>query len=278
MKITKAIIATAGWGTRRLPITKTIEKSMLPVGNRPAIDYIVKECAASGITDIYIVIDEKAHSQIEDYYSPNPELEEYLTVRGKEDQLSLIQTRPDGVNLYFVPQFDLQGRYGTAAPIAQVVEKYNITEPTAVIMGDDFTWSADGTIDLARLIDSIQDDSDSALLAVEIPPQNVSRYGVLRVEDGLLTGIVEKPTVEAAPSNLINISKYIMSSELLARVVEYYNSHHFGPRDQEYMITDPIATHIEAGGKIRVLPAAGEYLDCGTLEGWLHANNTVLKS
>jgi len=98
---------------------------------------------------------------------------------------------------------------------------------------------------------------------------------VLKIENDLLTGIYEKPKLADAPSNFINISKYVMSAELLQRVVNYYNSNHFGPRDQEYLITDPIIEHIKAQGKIHVLPITGEYLDGGTLEGWLHANHVI---
>ena len=86
---------------------------------------------------------------------------------------------------------------------------------------------------------------------------------------------LEKPKKEEAPSNLINISKYIMSPVLLKRIVDYCHEHDFGPGDQEYLITDPIIDHIKAGEKIYVKPIQGEYLDGGSAEGWLHANNVV---
>jgi UTP--glucose-1-phosphate uridylyltransferase len=142
-------------------------------------------------------------------------------------------------------------------------------------MGDDFIFNPDGSSDLKRLTNLIKTSKDSALLAVEIPHADVEKYGVLKIDDGLLTGIYEKPKKENAPSNFINISKYIMSAELLDRVVKYYNDNHFGPRDQEYLITDPIIEHIKAKGRIHVLPIQGQYLDGGSVEGWLHANNVV---
>ena len=90
-----------------------------------------------------------------------------------------------------------------------------------------------------------------------------------------MTGIYEKPKREDAPSNMINISKFVMSKELLQRVVKYCKENDFGPKDQEYLITDPIIEHIKAGKKIHVVPIRGEYLDGGSTEGWLHANNVI---
>ena len=275
MQIKKAIIPVAGWGTRRLPITKTIEKAMLPIGNRPLVDYVVEDCAKAGIEEVYIVIDEKPFSQIKDYYTENAKLENYLVARGKEDKVQLAKTQRDGMTIHFYCQKNVDERYGSAEPVAQVVEEFGISEPTAILMGDDFIYNADGSSDLARLMEIMEDETDSAMLAVEIPIEEVERYGVLKVDDGLLTGIYEKPKKEEAPSNLINISKYIMSAELLQRIVKYCKENNFGPKDQEYLITDPIIEHIKAKAKIRVLPIKGEYLDGGSVEGWLHANNVV---
>ena len=275
MEIKKAIIPVAGWGTRRLPITKVIEKSMLPIGNRPIVDYVVEDCARAGIKELYIVIDDKPFSQVKAYYEQNLNLNKYLIARGKQDKLSLIETKPGGMRINFFVQKDVDARYGTAAPVAQVVEAFKIDEPVAVLMGDDFIYNRDGSSDLKRLVELIKTPEDSALLAVEIPHEDVERYGVLKIDNGLLTGIYEKPKKENAPSNFINISKYIMSAELLGRVANYYKANHFGPHDQEYLITDPIIEHIKAEGKIHVLPISGQYLDGGSLEGWLHANNVV---
>ena len=86
---------------------------------------------------------------------------------------------------------------------------------------------------------------------------------------------MEKPDIENAPSNLINVSKYIMSPELLKEIVAYVKAHDFGPKDQEYLVTDPIDSYIEKGGVMRVAPTNGEYLDGGSVEGWVHANDVV---
>ncbi len=273
-KITKAIIPVAGWGTRRLPITKIIEKSMLPVGNRPLVDYSVQELIKAGITDIYMVISNVEPCQVQEFYRDNLALNDYLVERGKADRLALAKTLPDHVKIHYTTQ-DPAGRYGTAVPIALVVEEYNLDEPVLVFMGDDFVWNPDGESAAESLIHSLQSENESAILGVEIPREKVDKYGVLSVQDGKLVDVVEKPSIEEAPSNMINVSKYIMSRDLLRRVVNYVKSHDFGPLDQEYLVTDPIDQYIKEGGIMRVAPTTGEYLDGGSVEGWVHANNVV---
>lgn len=273
-KITKAIIPVAGWGTRRLPITKIIEKSMLPVGNRPLVDYSVQELIEAGITDIYMVISNVEPCQVQEFYKDNLALNDYLVERGKSDRLALAKTLPDHVKIHYTTQ-DPSGRYGTAVPIALVVEEYNIDEPVLVFMGDDFVWNPEGESAASSLINSLKNANESAILGVEIPKEQVEKYGVLKVKDGRLADIVEKPKAEDAPSNMINVSKYIMSKELLHRIVNYVKSHEFGPLDQEYLVTDPIEEYIKQGGIMRVAPTAGEFLDGGSVDGWVHANNVV---
>lgn len=272
--ITKAIIPVAGWGTRRLPITKIIEKSMLPVGNRPLVDYSVQELIKAGVTDIYMVISNVEPCQVKAFYQDNLALNQYLIERGKEDRLKLAKTLPDNVKIHYVAQ-DPSAKYGTAVPIAMVVEEYNINEPVLVFMGDDFIWNPNGESAAESLLSVLQNEHESAILGVEIPREQVDKYGVFSVDNGMLTGVVEKPKVEDAPSNLINVSKYVMSPELLKVIVDYVNNNNFGPTDQEYVVTDPIDSYIKQGGIMRVATTDGEYLDGGSVAGWVHANNVV---
>ena len=273
-KITKAIIPVAGWGTRRLPITKVIEKSMLPVGNRPLVDYSVQELIEAGVTDIYMVVSNTEPCQVREFYSDNIVLNDYLISRGKGDRVALTKTLPEHVKIHYIAQ-DANGKYGTAVPVAMAAEEYNLNEPVIVYMGDDFIWNPEGESAATSLINSLQSETDSAILGVEIPKEKVDKYGVLEVQDGKLTNVVEKPSVEKAPSNLINVSKYILSADLLQKIVAYVNEHDFGPTDQEYMITDPIYDYIKQGQTMRVASTSGQYLDGGSVEGWVHANNVV---
>ena len=275
-KITKAIIPVAGWGTRRLPITKIIEKSMLPVGNRPIVDYAVRELIAAGVTDIYMVISNVEPCQVREFYKDNLALNLYLEERGKTDRLALAKTLPDNVRIHYISQ-DPSAKYGTAVPVAMVVEEYGLNEPVFVFMGDDFIWNPGGESSAESLLKSLKSPDDSAIFGVQVEKDVIDKYGVFEVDGDRLTGVVEKPTPEEAPSNLVNVSKYIMSPKLLQEVVNYVHSHDFGPKDQEYLITDPIMTYLEKQGIVRVATNPGEYLDCGYIEGWVHANDVVCK-
>lgn len=275
-KITKAIIPVAGWGTRRLPITKIIEKSMLPVGNRPLVDYSVQELIDAGVTDIYMVISNVEPCQVREFYKDNLALNKYLEERGKNDRLELAKTLPDNVHIHYVSQ-DPSGKYGTAVPVCLAVEEYNIDEPVFVFMGDDFIWNPDGESSAEALLKAVKSEDESALIGITKPEAALLNGGALTIEDEKITKITEKPKPEQV-TGIASVSKYIISPSLLKEIVEYVHSHDFGPLDQEYMITDPFATYIEKGGIMRVAKTDGEYLDGGSLEGWVHANNVVCGS
>ncbi len=272
-KITKAIIPVAGWGTRRLPITKIIEKSMLPVGNRPLVDYSVQELITAGVKDIYMVISNVEPCQVREFYQDNLALNLYLEARGKDDRLALAKTLPDGVKIHYVSQ-DPSDKYGTAVPVSMVVEEYGINEPVFVFMGDDFIWNPDGESSAESLLKSVQSDDESALLAIDHPHSALLNGGALTITDGKITKIQEKPSEEQI-TGLASVSKYIISPKLLQEIVDYVHANDFGAMDQEYMITDPFASYIAKGGTFRAARTDGEYLDGGTLEGWVHANNVV---
>lgn len=271
--ITKAIVPVAGWGTRRLPITKVIEKSMLPIGNRPLVDYTVQELIAAGVKDIYMVISNLEPSQVKAYYSPNLALDQYLAAHGKSSSLALTKTLPDDVTIHYTVQ-DPAGKYGTAVPIALVMAEYHLDEPVLVYMGDDFIWHPDGESAAETLLKTADSDITSAILGVATDPSQVELYGVLAAESGRLVDIVEKPAPNQAPSHLINVSKYLMTPDLLQQISRYVNDNDFPP-EREYLITEPIADFIHAGGVIRVAESQGQYLDGGSIAGWLHANRVV---
>ena len=272
-KITKAIIPVAGWGTRRLPITKIIEKSMLPVGNRPLVDYSVQELIAAGVKDIYMVVSNVEPCQVRAYYNDNLALNLYLKERGKEDRLEKAKTLPEDVRIHYIAQ-DPSQKYGTAIPVAMTAEEYNINEPVFVFMGDDFIWNPDGESSAETLKKAIKSPSESALIGITSPKEALLNGGALTIEDGKITKITEKPSPEQV-TGIASVSKYIISPDLMKEIVEYVHKNDFGPLDQEYMITDPFASYIEKGGIFRPAETKGQYLDGGTLEGWVHANNVV---
>lgn len=272
MTVTKAIIPVAGWGTRMLPITKAIEKCMLPIGTRPIVDYVVQDCIAAGITDIYFVVGEQS-TQIQNYYRSNIQLNDYLKRQGKTDKLALVAPIKD-VSFHFIVQPG-QGKYGTAVPVGLVSEYIDEDESVVVLMGDDFVYNTDGTNEVGRLIDAATAAGGAAMLGVSVPREAVSKYGVLQLDEaGLYQRIVEKPSVDKAPSNLINISKYVLPKVVVDSAVDIPAN----PIRGEYEITDVINNYVADGGQVKVVEARGQYLDGGSVEGLVHANNVVLAS
>lgn len=268
MKITKAVIPVGGWGTRRLPITKSIEKCMLPIGNRPLVDYVVQDCITAGITDIYFVVSEWM-TQIQSYYSDNGLLDAHLIAENKDELLPLVRP-PQGINFHYVIQ-NTNDKYGTAIPVSLVMPMLQQGESVIVVMGDDFIYNADGSSEVRRLIDATPENGN-AMLGVNVPREEVGRYGVIDInQNHEFVRIVEKPKPQDAPSTLINVSKYVLNYDLLKTIDNFAAM----PMSGEYYITDPINQYVAMGGSIVVVPAQGRYLDGGTVEGWLHANNVV---
>lgn len=269
--ITKAIIPVAGWGTRMLPITKAIEKSMLPVGKRPVIDYVVQDIIAAGIKDIYFVVGEQS-AQIESYYRSNIQLNDYLKRKGKEDLLPLVAPL-SGVSIHFIVQ-PSTGGYGTSIPVGLASEFIEEGESALVIMGDNIFLRSDNGSNAADFIRDVEQAGASAgLLGVPVPEEEVSKYGIIEKDaDNSFIRIVEKPAVEEAPSNLNNASFYLFPKEIfeLARKLPA------NPARGEFEVTDAINAYVESGGKIVVGEARGRYFDCGSVEGWLEANQAVL--
>lgn len=269
MNITKAIIPVAGWGTRRLPITKTIEKCMLPIGNRPVVDYVVQDCIKAGITDIFFVIS-KHNTQLQNYYSSNLELEQYLERNNKKDQIASIT--PPNVNFHYIVQPD-DKKYGTAIPVGLAIPFIEKDESVVVLMGDDCIYRKDGQSEVKSLIESA--GKNCAMIGVQIPKKDVSRYGVIRTNDNNeFIEIVEKPKVDEAPSDIINVSKYVFNYKMLKYIKEYADK--ANPKG-EYVITEPINHFIEDGGKLTVVESKGVYLDSGTVQGWLNANKVIVE-
>lgn len=269
MNITKAIIPVAGWGSRRLPVTKAIEKCMLPIGNRPVIDYVVQDCIRAGITEIFFVVN-KADTQLEKYYSHNAPLEQYLNYFGKQEYLKYVMP-PEGIKFYYIDQ-DTSAKYGTAIPVGMCAQYLKPGESVVVAMGDDFTYNQDGSSDIARLIMSTP-EGGNAMLTVNIPQEMTNRFGVIEFDvNGNYYQLVEKPDPSQAPSTSINISKFVFNYDIMQAISAYANVDITG----EYFITEPMNQYVLTGGSIAVVPAAGEYLDAGDPYSWLHANRVIL--
>ena len=242
---------------------------MLPIGNRPVVDYVVQDCIKAGITDIYFIIGEQS-TQLRDYYRSNNDLEDYLIRNGKEDMLPLIA--PSKIKMHYITQ-PSYGKYGTAIPVSLVVPLLKEGESAVVLMGDDCIYRKDDDgSEVARLIEAAGDDC--SMLGITISPQETEKYGVIKVnKKGEFVKIVEKPKPKDAPSDMANVSKYVFNYRAL-KIIEQYAEK--DKQKGEYYITDPINKYITKGGRLKVIKAKGQYLDSGTVEGWLKANQIVI--
>ncbi len=274
MRCTKAIIPMAGYGTRRLPITKAIEKCMLPVGNRPVIDYIVEDCIRAGITEFIFVVGEE-FDQIRRYYGQNQLLEEYLEGKGKDKELEIVRGLNRKARFHYVVQDQYQP-YGTTTPVWLCRHLIKPDEKVLVVYGDAFFQRSDGTSELADFLDEADaTGTPSAMLANEVPWDDVRHYGIvvtkLRGGKEIYQEIIEKPTREQAPTNLANPGCYVFDGTIFQFADKNLDQEFEG----EHQLTDVINDYTAAGNAMAVIRAKGEFLDCGTTEGWLHANQRI---
>jgi UTP--glucose-1-phosphate uridylyltransferase len=212
MKVRKAVIPAAGLGTRFLPATKAQPKEMLPLLDKPAIQYVVEEAVRAGLTDILIVTGRGKRS-IEDHFDRSLELEHFLEAKGKFDELKLIREISDMAAIHYIRQKDPLG-LGHAIAVAQ---EHVGEEPFAVLLGDDIM--AESNPLLVEMLQVHERYGRSVLAAMEVSRDEISMYGSIElefVEDRLarVIGVVEKPSPSEAPSNLAAIGRYILTPEI----------------------------------------------------------------
>ncbi|BBH22985.1 UTP--glucose-1-phosphate uridylyltransferase [Paenibacillus baekrokdamisoli] len=235
MKVKKAIIPAAGLGTRFLPATKAMPKEMLPIVDKPTIQYIVEEAVASGIEDI-IIVTGKGKRAIEDHFDNSVELEKILFDQGKFDLLEQVQHPTSLANIHYIRQKEPRG-LGHAIWCAR---KFIGNEPFAVLLGDDIVVSEKPCLE--QLIEVYDKYRVSVLGVQSVPDSAVSRYGIvdgLSLEEHItrVTRLVEKPKLEEAPSNLAIMGRYILTP----RIFEILDSQKPGAGG-EIQLTDAIAT------------------------------------
>ena len=211
-KVRKAVIPAAGLGTRFLPATKAMAKEMLPIIDKPTIQFIVEEALESGIEDILIVTG-KSKRSIEDHFDSNPELEMNLKEKGKDDLLKIVD-ETTGIKLHFIRQSNPQG-LGHAVLQAKA---FIGEEPFVVMLGDDLM---DDKVPLTKqLINQYEEVGSSVIAVMGVPHEDTSKYGIIDVEekqgDDLykVSAFVEKPTPEEAPSDLAIIGRYLLTPEI----------------------------------------------------------------
>jgi len=232
--VTKAVIPAAGLGTRFLPATKASPKEMLPVVDTPAIQYVVEEAAAAGLTDV-LMITGRSKRALEDHFDRMVELELALEAKGDTAKLELVRRSTEIAKVHYVRQGDPRGLGHAVLAAAQHVGQ----EPFAVLLGDDLIDPRDPL--LTTMVDVQQREGGSVVALMEVPQESISLYGCAAVEGSgdtvRITGLVEKPPAAEAPSNLAIIGRYVLSPT----VFEVLRSTPPG-RGGEIQLTDAIAT------------------------------------
>lgn len=212
-KIKKAVIPAAGLGTRFLPATKAQPKEMLPIVDKPTLQYIIEECVASGIEEILIITGRNKKS-IEDHFDKSVELEMELEKAGKKEMLEMVRDISDMVNIHFIRQKEPKG-LGHAILCAKT---FVGNEPFAVLLGDDVVYNDEKPC-LKQLIDCYAEYNTSVLGVQTVAPENVNKYGIvggIQIEDRVykVKKLVEKPSLEEAPSNVAILGRYIITPKI----------------------------------------------------------------
>jgi len=260
-KVKKAVFPVAGWGTRFLPATKASPKEMIPLVDKPVIQYAVEEAAASGI-DTMVFVTGRGKRAIEDHFDASPELELFLSQKGKALELEEINKISSMATCIFVRQKEALG-LGHAVLCAR---KAVGNEHFAVLLGDDVV---DAQVPvLAQMMRVWEKHQRSVIGLMEVPNNQISRYGIAagdKVGTGMfkITQMVEKPPLEKAPSNLAIVGRYILTPTVFDKIEESGRG-----ALGEIQLTDALISTMEEEGVLGIV-FEGRYLDCGTRVGWI---------
>jgi UTP--glucose-1-phosphate uridylyltransferase len=266
MKVRKAVIPAAGFGTRMLPATKAVPKEMLPILNKPCIQYIVEEAVNAGIEEI-LIITGRSKKAIEDHFDRSPELELHLAQSRKANMLTEVKEISDLVDIHYTRQKTPLG-LGHAILCAK---SFIGQEPFAVLLGDDIIQSSEPVT--GQLIQRYSDEKRALLGIQRVPSKDVSKYGIVEPlqapsSEGVIRveRVVEKPKEADAPSNLAVLGRYILPASIFEALEETPIGH-----GGELQLTDAIQ-QLAARGLADGYQFEGTRHDIGNLEGWLKAN------
>ena len=262
-KISKAVFPVAGFGTRFLPVTKAMPKELLPIVDKPLIQYAAEEAIAAGI-DTLIFVTGRNKRAIEDHFDANNELETMLRVRGKDAQADMVRNiMPTGVECIFVRQAEQFG-LGHAVLCA---ERAVGGDAFAVLLADDFLTDYEPGV-TADLVQAFARSGKSQVSVMEVDGPDISKYGVV-MPNGSGTGIVglvEKPNENDAPSNLASIGRYVLTPDI------FHTLRGLGTGSGgEIQLADAINIHAQQGS-VETVRLNGRRLDCGSVDGYMQAS------
>jgi UTP--glucose-1-phosphate uridylyltransferase len=268
----KAVISTAGFGTRFFPVTKAVNKSLLPILNRPVIDYLVSDLTAAGVQDIAIVT-LPGERQIRTYFEEVGWIKEYFLSRGWDEKyapVAEVHARYAGVRFTYIEQ-PLDGKYGTAIP-ALLARDFVADDHWFLLTGDDVIRRTDGGSELADLVSArAEADVPAAMAVAEVPLDQVSRYGIIRTRDHnghtVMLNAVEKPKPGEVDSNLASVSRFLLGPDFFP----YLEALQPDPKTGEYPSITALIDYAQ-DHPVLVHRIRGTYYDCGQPAGWLQAN------
>ncbi|MGN6795372.1 MAG: UTP--glucose-1-phosphate uridylyltransferase [Streptosporangiaceae bacterium] len=268
--VTKAVIPVAGLGTRFLPATKATPKALMPIVDKPAIQYVVEEAAAAGLNDIVLITDDRQDS-IAAHFSPDPPLEEALEAKGKTKELADVRAPAELARMSYVQQPEARGLGHAVLCAAEHVGD----EPFAVLLGDDLIGADESLV--SRMIDARNKYGGSIVALMEVPADQVSAYGVAAfkpTDDAdivAVTDLIEKPDASEAPSNWIIIGRYICDPAIFGVLRETSPG-----RGGEIQLTDALRTLAVAdrtanadGGGVHGVLFRGRRFDTGNKQDFL---------
>ncbi|RLJ52120.1 UTP--glucose-1-phosphate uridylyltransferase [Litoreibacter meonggei] len=264
-RVTKAVFPVAGLGTRFLPATKSIPKEIMTLVDRPLIQYAIDEARAAGIKE-FIFVTSRGKGALEDYFDHAPELETSLRKKGKKDLLATLKnTNMDSGAIAYIRQHKALG-LGHAVWCAR---RLIGNEPFAVILPDDVIAAEKPC--LQQMVEAYSETGGCMVAAMEVPPEKASAYGVLDVKEDMgsmvsVRGMVEKPSIDEAPSNLAVIGRYILTPQVLKNLNQIKQG-----AGGEIQLTDAIAQEIEADREVYGYRFRGQRFDCGSKAGYLQA-------
>jgi len=264
-KVTKAIFPVAGLGTRFLPATKSVPKEIMTLVDRPLVQYAIDEARAAGIKE-FIFVTSRGKGALEDYFDLAPQLEQELRKKGKDELLQILKsTNMDSGEIAYLRQHKPLG-LGHAVWCARHLIA---NEPFAVLLPDDVI-AADKPC-LAQMVEAFEETQGNVVAAMEVPEDKASAYGVLDIKEDMgrivsTKGMVEKPALGDAPSNLAVIGRYILTPKVLQKL----NKKKTGAGG-EIQLTDAIAAAREDGDEVYGYRFEGERFDCGSKAGFLQA-------
>lgn len=261
-KVRKAVFPVAGFGTRFLPATKAMPKELLPVVNKPLIQYAAEEAIAAGI-DTLIFVTGRHKRAIEDHFDRNPELEMALRASGKHEQAEMVRNiLPKGMECIFVRQPEQLG-LGHAVLCA---ERAIGGDPFAVLLADDFLTHDDLGV-TSELVQAYTQSGKTQLSVMQVDGPDISKYGVVKSigADGLVSGLIEKPNFQEAPSNLASIGRYVLTPDIFDILRKQ-----IAGKGGEIQLADAINL-LAASGKVEAVTLNGQHFDCGSVSGYFAA-------